>query len=876
MSEVKIQTLPTDFRADHYEIELSELSVEKNEFIGSVRIHMSTVSANDTISLNMRDIEIVSATVKLEEGQTLELKDRTVDFENDVVSLLFPEVISNKKFVLCISYKGIIQTNMSGFYRSDYTDFVSGESRVMFSTQFEATDARRAFPCLDEPSLKATFSVSIIAHEKFVVLSNMPLSSSKKLQESDQVCYRFHTTPLMSTYLVAWAIGEYDFIESETEKSIYPTIENYNTLDGSSSSHGKLPVRVYTAKGKAQQGRFALGVAKKAIDFFSESFDIPYPLPKLDLLCVESYSHNAMENFSLITFRPSALLYDGNLEEADANALQKIAYVVCHEIAHQWFGNLVTMKWWDELWLNEGFATWIGYLAVEKFFPDWDVPSMIMLQSHEVALELDSLKESHPIKVAVRNAKDIDQVFDSISYLKGCSILEMLSGYLGHEIFLKGVALYLKRNKFSNATMVDLFNCIGEVANVEVLERSKDWILTIGYPLVTVSESERGLIFTQSRFLSARNSTPEEDATKWWIPLMPEHGDYKAEFSEKSIEVSKTQFGHINSNAFGFYRVKYDSESLFQEQLQNLHMLSSRGKMGLISDVEVTGSVKNLLTLLSKCSTIQDPNEYYVWSTVFETLNKMKSLLSSDAEIKKILNKFTLELIQPSTAQMLQYLEQYRSNSSRKSSKNFLSNQFFELLALVAGTASHPETVGICREMFESNSYSSGFRNILSQVILSQPDTTKRTVDFFLAEFKTATLVHKEGLLTALGKVQNPELFATVLNLLLTIEPMDVQFLATSLGSNSAIRSELWSFIKTHYEELHKRLAINSVVIDRFLKFSMKDFIGDDVKKDYEAFFSDRNLEGFDRGVRQTLERIDKNTKYSETNIPLIKEYFKV
>lgn len=877
-AQVQAQTLPTDFRASHYEVELSELDTDKNTFIGCVSIHIKTNKPSDTISLNMRDIEIVSAVVERENDALLEMQDKTVDADNDVVSLKFSEVISAPTFTLKINYKGIIQTNMSGFYRSDYTDVATGEKKAMFSTQFEATDARRAFPCFDEPSLKATFDICIIAHEKYTVLANMPLKSSKKLQESDQISYRFHTTPLMSTYLVAWAIGEFDYIESETEKDIYPTIDNYNTQDGSSSTHGKLPIKVYTAKGKANQGQFALSVAKKVIDFFSESFEIPYPLPKLDLLCVESYSHNAMENFSLITFRPSALLYDGDLAEADAAALQKIAYVVSHEIAHQWFGNLVTMKWWDELWLNEGFATWIGYLAVEKFFPNWDVPSMVMLQSHEVALELDSLKESHPIKVAVRNAKDIDQVFDSISYLKGCSILEMVGGFLGQDVFLKGVALYLKRHKFSNATMEDLFNCIGEYSGVEVLERCKNWILTIGYPVVTVSESEdpEKLTLTQERFLSGGKPKPEENTTKWWIPLMPSEGDFKIDFSEEITQVPKSAFNHFNSDALGFYRVKYNGENLFKALLSNLEKLSSRGKMGLVSDLEVTGSVQDLLTLISEFSKTQEPQEYYVWSIIFESLKRMKSLLSSDATVKQALNDFTLELIKPSEEKLLEYLDQHKTNSFNKSPESFLSNQFFELLALVAGGASHPETVSKCREMYASKSYSPAFRNVLLQIVLCQPDTTKEVVESVLKELETATLTYKESLLTALGGVQNEELFDTVLNLLLTIEPMDVQFLADALGSNVSIRSKLWAFIKANYTELHKRLAINTIVIDRFLRFSMKDLMGEDVKKEFEQFFADKNLEGFDRGVRQTLERIEKNTRYLKTNQSLVKEYFKL
>lgn len=871
--ESQSHTLPTNYSPQHYEIELSDLDLDRNQFVGTVRIHLKTNDASRYISLNTRDINIVHARVELKDGEFVDMIDSTSDPENDVIRLDFGTCIKQEIFELCIQYTGQIQTNMSGFYRSDYTDFTNGAPNVMLSTQFEATDARRAFPCFDEPALKATFDVSIVADERFTVLSNMPLKNSKNLRESKSTMYRFHTTPLMSTYLVAWAVGEFDHIESETEKSIYPTTNGYNTLVETSMNTSKLPIRVYTAKGKANQGRFALEMATKVIDFFSESFEIPYPLPKLDLLCVESYSHNAMENFSLITFRPSALLYDGDLSTADVSALQKIAYVVSHEIAHQWFGNLVTMRWWDELWLNEGFATWVGYLAVEKFYPSWDVPSMIMLKSHEVALELDSLKESHPIKVAVRNAKDIDQVFDSISYLKGCSILEMLSGYIGQDVFLKGVALYLQRNKFSNASMHDLFNCIGEVSGVEILKRTEDWILKIGYPLITISETKDGQIsVSQNRFLSTGRPLCDDNKTIWWVPLMPSEGSSNIELWEKNKLIGKSKFNHFNDNAFGFYRVKYNSEHLFEEILGNLPKLSSRSKMALISDVEVTGSIKQLLKLLSNFGKSHDPNEFYVWCIIFETIKKMKSLLSNDKKISKELNKFTLALIEPSINSISDYLETPKFDSSN----NFLKRQFYELLTITAGSSYHPQVVAKCNSLFESKKYPDSIRNTLLRVILCQPDTTKETITIVLSELKSATLTHKEVILAALGSVQNPELFETVLHLLLTIEPMDVQFLADSLGANNTVRYRLWTFIKENYTELHKRLSINNVVIDRFLKFSLKDLTGDDIREDFDSFFIDKNLEGFDRGVRQTSERIEKNTKYVKTNLPLVKEYFEL
>lgn len=868
-------TLPSNYTPSHYEIELSDINLEKNSFVGNVKIDVRTNDGSNSVSLNMRDLELVSAMAEISDNEFVEIIGTETDIVNDVVVLKFPRVLEEAKFRLNIEYKGKIQTNMSGFYRSDYKDVISGETKSMLSTQFEATDARRAFPCFDAPDMKSTFDVCIVVDKKYTVLSNMPLKSHRDIVGCEQTVRRFHTTPLMSTYLVAWAVGEFDFIESETEKDIYPTLENYSTQDGSSSSSGKLPIRIYTAKGKANQGEFAMGVAKKVIDFFSESFEIPYPLPKLDLLCVEAYSHNAMENFSLITFRPSALLYDGDIATADTSALQKIAYVVSHEIAHQWFGNLVTMKWWDELWLNEGFATWVGYYAIERFFPSWNVPSMVMLHSHEVALELDALKESHPIKVAVRNAKDTDQVFDSISYLKGCSILEMLSGYLGQTVFLKGVALYLQRYKFSNATMIELFNCIAEVSNIEILPKIKDWILKIGYPLLIVRDSGDKIIISQKRFLSSGEPSENDKDTVWWIPLMT-NDDAKAEFFEKEKEIPKSEFTHFNNNAYGFYRVKYDSDNLFQENLNNLSKLSSRGKMALISDTEVACTIKQLLALISEFCKNQNPSEFYVWSIIFERVKKMESLLSTLPDLSSKITEFINSLIAPSITEVIHYLENPYECLLEQDSENFLRMQFYDAAISMAGLGGQKLIVEKCRKLYNSGKYPVGLRNVVLNVVLGQADTSKALFNKAIVDLKYATLSHKEGLLVALGSVRNEELYPAVLNLLLTIEPMDVQFLADSLGNNAGIRPALWSFFKNNYEQLHERLSINSVVIDRFIRFSLKNLAGSEYIEEVKEFFKGKNLEGFDRGVRQTIERLEKNTKYVDNNAPLFKEYFKL
>ncbi|SCW01187.1 LAFE_0D07008g1_1 [Lachancea fermentati] len=874
------QTLPKNFQPRHYVIEINDLDVENNSFSGHVVIDLKCIDPSDTVFLNSRDISISSAVVEID-GREVNCSSTQYDTASEVLEFKFSEEFTND-IKIHIDYIGCIQTNMSGFYRSDFQDPLTGNPQYMLSTQFEATDARRAFPCMDEPLLKASFDVSIVAPSNCTVLSNMPLKSAKTLTEQDLIMHRFHTTPLMSTYLVAWAIGELEYIEGHTEMEIYPSIEGYSTQSGLSPQTIKLPIRVYTVKGKSQQGQFALSVAAKVIDYFSSLFDIPYPLPKLDLLCVETYSHNAMENFSLITFRPTALLFEGDVNSGNPLALQKIAYVVSHEIAHQWFGNLVTMKWWDELWLNEGFATWVGYHAVAKFFPQWDVPSLVMWKSHEVALELDSLRESHPVKVNVRNAKDIDQVFDSISYLKGCSVLEMISGFLGEDAFLKGVALYLKNNKFSNATMEALFDSITEATGVNVLRRLQDWILKIGFPLITVSRLENGDVsVTQSMFSSTSVAPPNNPQPIWWLPLMLTNQDHleNLELSKKSMAISlpKDQFIFFNTDGYGFYRVKYEDRTILKTICKNIDSLSSRSKMALISDLQITGSADTLLDVISHFIDSQDPNDYYVWAMLINACFTLSSLLyrCSDHNISTKLNQFILKLIENQLDDALKYLENPDAIILCKDDeKRALKAQFYEQILIAAGLCSYKKVVTQCSRLFAEEKVTAINRNIVLTTVLCQDDTPLTIFEQVVKELATATLTHKEIILTALGKVQNPQLFDASLNLIFKAEPMDLQFLAESWGSNPNIRSHLWNYIKMHYDRIYERISLNSTVTDRFFRFSLKDLVGLDLRRELANFFKGKNLDGFDRGIRQTLERIEKNTAYANSNINGVKEFF--
>ena len=396
--------------------------------------------------------------------------------------------------LLTLRFTGELNDKMAGFYRSRYTS-PGGEERFMAVTQFEATSARRAFPCWDEPALKAKFDVTLCVPADRVALSNMPARGETPapggLKEVS-----FDTSKTMSTYLLAFVVGELDCVRGATAEGV--------------------AVAVWTPVGEAEKGRFALEVAIKTLSFFSAYFDEAYPLPKMDMVAVPDFAAGAMENWGLVTYRTVLVLYDAATTAAAVK--QQIAYVVCHELAHQWFGNLVTMEWWTHLWLNEGFATWVGWLAVEHAFPEWRVWDQFLVNEQARGLELDGLRSSHPIEVEIADSSKVDEIFDAISYAKGAAAIHMLVDYLGVGPFREGMRLYVRRHKWGNAATADLWAALGQSSGKPVEAIMGCWTRQTGYPVVSVEKAGPSAILArQARFLA---TGPEGgDSSRWLVPL---------------------------------------------------------------------------------------------------------------------------------------------------------------------------------------------------------------------------------------------------------------------------------------------------------------------------------------------------------------------
>ncbi|KAJ9055264.1 hypothetical protein DSO57_1005671 [Entomophthora muscae] len=466
-------------------------------------------------------------------------------------TLHFPqEIPSGYQGKLSLSFTGILNDTMHGFYRSSYID-QDGNKHRMVTTQFETNDARKAFPCWDEPAAKATFDIVLKVPTRLVALSNMNVIDECLLDGTQLKEVKFATTPVMSTYLLAFIVGDLDFIESHTFGKISST-----------------PVKchVYTPLSTAYQGQYALSVCTSILDLFEEVLGIPYPLPKMDMVAIPDFDSGAMENWGLVTFSISSLLFDE--QNSTIETKQDIASTVVHELAHQWFGDLVTLEWWSHLWLNEGFATWAGHYAVDKLFSEWDFRTEFVISGVERGLELDAKRSSHPIEVEVKDPNEVSQFFDDIIYFKGASVICMLCAYLSEVVFLKGVHRYLKKHMYSNASTDDLWKALSKESGQDVSKFMTLWTKQAGYPYLEIYEEDVGdnlaLHIEQKQYLSTDDTTADDNRVIWWVPLglvSTEQG-FKPRtniLTEKKgvFLVPKSGTYKLNFQVVGFFRVHY-------------------------------------------------------------------------------------------------------------------------------------------------------------------------------------------------------------------------------------------------------------------------------------------------------------------------------
>jgi tricorn protease interacting factor F2/3 len=809
-----------------------EPDFNKFKFKGREKI---TIQARTTrqIVLNSAELEIKDCRIILDK-KTIKPKIR-LDAKNEELILSLPEKISGKA-VLLIDFEGTLNDKLVGFYRSKYE--YKGKEKLLATTQFEAADARRAFPCWDGPEAKATFDVTLVVDSNLTAISNMPVKSKKKIGK--KTIFKFARSPIMSTYLLYLGVGEFEFLEGRL---------------------GKTQIRIITTKGKKMLGKASLEFTKQFLAFYQDYFQIKYPLPKLDMIAIPDFASGAMENWGAITFRETVLLYDPKTSSTETK--QHIAEVISHEIAHQWFGNLVTMKWWNDLWLNESFATFMATKAVDKFYPEWDFWDQFLISEMTGGLSLDSLKTSHPIDVKVKSPSDVRQIFDEISYNKGGCVLMMLEDFLGEKNFRVGLHNYLLKHKYSNAKGEDLWNSLASVSRKPVRQMMNSWVRQVGYPLIEATVKDSKIKLQQKRFLLENEKSKNGN---WIIPVSVKTGNnLVSKLMTKPITIPiDSRFGwfKINSGQKGFYRVKYDDEVL--ERLGELvreKILSNVDRWSLQHDlfalcISNQISLKKYLEFV-KCYIEED--DYLVLADIVSNLNFIYGLLSKERfgeEIKEY-NKECFRRIFERLG--------WEQKKGEKSTDALLRNSVISSLGKLDDDEILEDSKKRFSAFLKSGTLNPDLRSAVYFLVAWSGD--KKTYQLLRKMYRKApSQEEKIRFLGALSNFQDTKLLSQSLQFTLSKEVRSQNLFVpiSKMTANPYGKEMIWPWIKKNWNKIVVRFGVGNPVLNRIIGTMA---IESNIKKEQEVkcFFKKHKTPGTEMKLAQTLERIRINSNFLKT-----------
>ncbi len=846
--------LPQDVRPTLYDLTL-ECDFDAFTFDGVALIDIAVTTPTDTLVLHAKELDIQNVSVAQGDAEQGAASISYSHDEHDLVVLRFNRALAvSTDTTLKISFKGSLNDTMAGFYRSTYTK--NNETRYMAVTQFEAIDARRAFPCWDEPALKAQFNVTLIAPSRFnTILSNMPALSRETLS-GDRVKVRFDTTPRMSTYLLAFVIGECDMVASQTERGV--------------------AVRVFAPLGRANEGRFALDVATITLDYFEEYYKEPYPLPKLDMIALPDFAAGAMENWGLVTYRETALLYDASTSPLSAK--QRVAYVVAHELAHQWFGNLVTMKWWSGLWLNEGFATFVGTQAVNHLFPAWQTWNSFVPDTTFHAFNLDALRSSHPVQVAIKSGHLVDEIFDAISYEKGASIIRMLAAYLGEAQMQKGLHLYLQRHKYSNTVTTDLWDALGEASGKSVNVMMANWVGETGYPVLRVRETARipgeevFYAITQERYLANGYPNADEQAVTWHCSIPYRTGNNNEgtiTLNTKHALVAISDVGpwlKLNSDQIGFYRVAYDAKLMkaLQVPLQ-AGILSPLDRLSLLNDTFALAQsdhvpLSQALALTSNCA---EETELAVWQTITDQLKRVLSVWAQrDTETYAQMFKYVQTLYAPLYKRL-----GWTPKKDEAANTSLLRNLALSML----GRVEYNDVVEIALDKFEAfkkdgTPLAPDHEAIIFNLAVEHGDAA---VDAFLRDAVFAKAVQNDAkvrVLRALGNTPDVTRLQTTLTWALSgaVRKQDVIYVLFGMTAFPASNVFLWQFVQAKWDMFVKLLSGMSFMLGHVMACGARALATQTYAQQVRDFFEAHPTPTIERKVKQTVENIEANAQLFE------------
>ena len=820
------EVVPTDYSiriVPNIDKSVSRTDSSRGEltFTGTETVKLNVRSPVHQLVLNALELEITEASL---DGKALPKSAIKTDREKELLTLALPSELARGDHTLALSFSGKINQQGQGLFYMHYHEQGSGTKKIMLGTQFEATDARRFFPCWDEPVFRARFQLTAVVPENWLAVSNMPVESEKKIAGGKEV--RFAPTSPMSSYLNVFAAGDLDLIESRS---------------------GPTQIRVIATKGKAKLGRYALEATAQILQYYNDYFGVAYPLPKLDQIALPGGFGGAMENWGGITYYESTLLFDPKNSSADTK--QNIYEVLAHEMAHQWFGDLVTMAWWDNLWLNEGFASWMGTKCTAHFNPQWEVwlrrnlprdPTRRVGIAKEQAMESDARSTTHAIQQPIATEAEANSAFDDITYKKGQSFLRMLESFLGEDVFRDGIRRYIAAHKYSNSTTADLWNALSEASKKPVGEIAAGWTEQPGFPLVRVKREAEGKVrLTQERFaVNFKNAPP----LQWKIPLT-----YSLVGEAPATLLMTSKIGNLqnipadralklNVNGAGNYRVEYDEPS-WNLLLEALPKLGVEDRVDLLSDAWALvqpdrASVSLYFGLVEK---LPPSTELAEREQIINVLDFINRLFVGSPEREKF-QRYAQSLLRP-TFETLGW-------EPKEGQPPTAGNLRADLINTL-GDLNDPEIITGCRERFEKYlanpaSLAPDLRPPVLAVVGRYADEKIWTKLHELG-LKTTSIEEKQNYYNALAEAIDPKLVKKTLPIALTDELPTSRaiFLVAGVARDSGHPDIAWEFAKANMKALLAKT--DAVGVNRFAP-SLFTFFPDDLRADELKSYAKDNL----------------------------------
>jgi puromycin-sensitive aminopeptidase len=815
--------LPRTVVPSRYDLTI-EPDLDAATFAGRAEVVVEVHETVDSVVLNAIELAIDRGWLVADDGDRVEVTGMVFDEETQRAQLDLSSPAGPGRWTLYLEFRGTLNDQLHGFYRSTYTDD-EGRSHTIATTQFEAADARRAFPCWDEPDFKAVFGVTLVVPEGLAAISCGPEIEREDAGEG-KVRVRFAETMRMSTYLVAFVVGRLEITEP---------VE----VDG-------VPIRVVHVPGKGHLSRFALDAAGFSLRFFREYYGLAYPDKKVDMIALPDFAQGAMENTGCITYRESLLLVDP--EQATQPELENIADVVAHELAHQWFGNLVTMRWWNGIWLNEAFATFMALLTIDAWRPDWERWSSFA-RFCTAAKEVDALHSTRAIEYPVHSPDDTAGMFDVLTYQKGAATLRMLDRYLGPERFRDGIRLYLHRHAYGNTETHDLWDALEEASGEPVRRIMDQWIWQGGYPLLTVSPSEGGVGIGQERFLADGGN----DVTTWDVPLRVRElgGDERSVLVPAEgvlVPADVAAAVMVNAGASSFVRVRYQGD-LLQRLLGRLDDVSAVERYGLVDDqwAAVSSGAADASAFIRFAAGFGDEDDLTVWQVMLQGLGWCDRFL--EGEPRERFRAFVRGLVAPALDRL--------GWEAREDDADLARALRGALLQGLGVLGADPNAEAAAREFEGEASAGAAVDPALAAAAINVVAATGDDQDYerFWTRTKEAPTPQEQlRYLFALPLFQDPALLERTLQACLSgeIRTQNAPFVLTHCTLNRDLGSRSWAFIQEHWERLAEAfpssLTIRMTDGVRFLSTPQE-------VQGAQAFFAAHPIPQATKSLDQTLER---------------------